>query len=351
MLRAMKLAALAAAALFVCSSATASASLPRIRAIVVSGTSGARLAETTGAPRPLAAAIGDGRGGWFTGGANGVVRVRANGSIDAGFGGAGAAVSQLALARGVLVAIGPAGLRFLDPATGASVHPDLPFAPAGTKVFPSDVATSGSTVFVVGSTQRGQNGSAQLAFAVDVRSGRRTGWHPVVRKGVATGVAAFGSAVYLGGTFRTIGGAARCGLASVSATTGALRAWKPSTCPGAAPYDMLATAHTLFLGRLHGFLALRSDSGARLTWSTRVSGALAGLGAASLALSGHTLYIGTVADAAPILLGGQTRAGYLAVDTTNGSLRPWRVRVAGFQNGKIVAVSGARVLAYGSYRD
>jgi hypothetical protein len=350
MLRAMKLAALAAVALIACSSATASASLPRIRAIVVSGTSGARLAETTGAPRPLAAAIGDGRGGWFTAGANGVIRLRANGTVDAGFAGAGAPVALLARASGVLVTAGPAGLRFLDPATGAPVHPDLPFAPAGTTVSPSDIAASASIVFVVGSTQRARNGSSQLAFAVDARTGRRTAWHPVVRRGVAIGVAAFGSTVYLGGTFKTVGGAPRCGLAAVTTTTGALRPWRSATCLSEAPRDMIATAHSLFLGRLHGLFALRTDSGVELTWSTRVSKALWALGAGSLALSGHTLYVGTVADAGPASIGGQKRAGYLALDTTNGSLKPWQVRVARFQNGKLLSVSGSRVLAYGSYR-
>ena len=116
-----------------------------------------------------------------------------------------------------------------------------------------------------------------------------------------------------------------------------------------SPLAMTATRNALFIGRLHGFLAVRADNGRRLSWSRRVSQAFSGVGIASLAQSGHTLYTVTVAGAVPVRIGGTTRAGFAAFDTTNGRLLPWRVRVARFQNGHVLAVSGARVLA-GSFR-
>ncbi len=73
----MKLAALAALALLALVPVTSTAALPQVRAIVVSASSGAKLAEATGAPRPLGAAIGDGRGGFFAAGGSGVTRLRA----------------------------------------------------------------------------------------------------------------------------------------------------------------------------------------------------------------------------------------------------------------------------------
>jgi hypothetical protein len=112
---------------------------------------------------------------------------------------------------------------------------------------------------------------------------------------------------------------------------------------------MRATAHTVFIGHLHGFLALRSDTGRRLTWSLRTGKAFSSAGVGSLALAGHTLYLGTVADATAVKLADATRSGYVALDTTSGAVRPFRVRVARFENGKAIAVSGPRVLAYGSF--
>jgi hypothetical protein len=347
----MRLVALVAFAVSLAVAAPASAALPRIRAIVVSSSTGAKAAETTGAaPRPLGGVIADGRGGFFASGTHGVVRLRADGTKDPAFVDADVSTGPLALAQGVVVAIGSAGLRFLDAHSGAAVHPVLPLAPSGTKVFASSIAASGSKVFVVGSTQRGQNGGSQLAFGADAATGRRTPWHPVIRKGVATQVAVSGSVVYLAGGFQTVGGAARCGLASVWAGTGAVRGWTSSTCSKETVYALVATPHSLFLGRLHGFLAERADTGAKLTWSTRTSLALTALGSGSLALAGHTLYIGTVADAQPVRIGGVQRAGYLALDTTNGNVLPWKVTVERFENGKAIAVSGARAVVYGSFR-
>jgi hypothetical protein len=348
----MRLANAVAIATLVLVPAASSASLPRIRAVVVSATTGAKIAETTGAaPRPLYAAIGDARGGFLVAGTSGVVRLRADGTRDPSFSAPVDAVGRMVLTSGTLVTASEAGLRFLDPVTGAEKHPLLPLAPTGTKVFLGSIAASGPLVFVVGSTQRGENGSSQLAFGADVRTGLRTAFHPVVRNGIATQIAAFGQIVYLGGTFEHVGGAARCGIAAVTTGTGGLRAWKPEVCLGDSVYAMTASAHSLFIGRLHNFYALRTDTGKRLTWSRRVSVAMSALGVSTLALAGHTLYLGTVAGAGPVAIGGAKRAGFLALDTTNGALRPWRVTVARFQNSNEIAVSGARVLVAGSFRD
>jgi hypothetical protein len=347
----VKLAAAALVAGLALAPVQSSAALPRERAVVVSATSGSKLAEATGAPRPVGAVIADGRGGFFAAGGTGVVRLRADGTADPSFSDATGQVDALVLTAGVLVTAGPPGLQFLDPTSGTAVHPLVPLAPTATKVFVSGIAASGPLVFVVGSTERVENGSSQLVFGADVRTGLRTAFHPIVRNGIATGVAASGSVVYLAGAFKHVGGATRCNLASVTAATGALRSWKSDTCLLESPFAMTATKHTLFVGRLHGFLAVRADNGRRLTWSRRVSQALSAAGVAALALSGHTLYLGTVAGAGPVAIGGAKRAGYLALDTTNGKLLPWQVRVARFQNGHVLAVSGARVLAGGSFRD
>jgi hypothetical protein len=345
----MRLALAGALVALVLLPSASSAVLPRLRAVIVSSTTGAKLAETTGAPRPLGSAVGDARGGFLVASPQGVRRLRASGTVDPAFSAAGGQVDRLALAAGVLVTAGPAGLRFLDPVTGAPVHPALPLAPAGTRVFVSSLAASGKLVFVVGSTQRGQNGSSQLAFGANVTTGTRTAFHPVIRSGIATGVAAAGSVVYLAGGFTTVGGASRCGLASVWAGNGAVRGWKAARCLGESPLAMTATAHTLFLGRLHGFLAVRADNGQLLSWSQRISQSFAAVGVEALAQAGHTLYLGTSADAAPVTLAGSRRAGFAALDTTHGALLPWRVSVAARQSGHVLAVAGSRVLASGSF--
>jgi hypothetical protein len=345
----MRLASAGALVALVLLPTASSAALPRLRAVIVTATSGATLAETTGAPRPLSSAVGDTRGGFLVAGPQGVARLRATGTVDPAFGAGGGQVDRLALTAGVLVAAGPDGLRFLDPATGAAVHPTLRLAPAGTKVFVSSIAASGKLVFVVGSTQRGQNGSSQLAVGANVESGTRTGFHPVVRSGIATGIAASGSVVYLAGGFKTVGGKPRCGIASVSAGSGAVRGWTSARCVSESPLAMTATAHSLFLGRLHGFLAVRADNGQMLSWSQSISRSFAAAGVAALAQAGNALYLGTAADAAPVTIGGSRRAGFAALDTATGALLPWRVAVASRQNGHVLAIAGSRVLASGSF--
>ncbi len=66
--------------------------------------------------------------------------------------------------------------------------------------------------------------------------------------------------------------------------------------------------------------------------------------------SGRTLYLGTVADATPVGIGGSRRDGFAAIDTTRGALRPWKVAIAAHQNGHVLAIAGGRVLASGSFR-
>ncbi|MEO9177287.1 MAG: hypothetical protein ABI317_17365 [Gaiellales bacterium] len=349
-MRILVLAAIALGVLVPVQASAAPTTLPRIRAVIVSATTGARLAETTGsAPRPFSTAIGDGRGGFFVAGAGKLVRLRADGTLDPAFVAAVAPIKALTLTRGVLVTAGSSGLAFLNPLSGARVHPTLPLAPAGTRVSVTAIAASGPLVFVVGANTRGENGASQLAFGANVTTGTRTGFHPIVRKGIATGVAAAGSVVYLAGGFSRVGGAARYGIASVTAATGALRSWRSATCLPESPFAMKATAHTLFIGRLHGFLALRTDTGSLLTWSRRSSIALSASGVASLALSGHTLYLGTVGDASAVTIGSTSRRGFVALDATSGAVRAFRLHVRRFQNGKAIAVSGARLLAYGSF--
>jgi hypothetical protein len=326
-----------------------SAALPRLRAVIVSATSGATLAETSGAPRPLSSAVGDTRSGFLVAGPQGVVRLRASGTVDPAFSAGSGQVARVALTAGVLVLAGPDGLRFLDTVTGAAVHPALRLAPVGTKVFISSIAVSGKLVFVVGSTQRGRNGSSQLAFGANVVTGTRTGFRPVVRSGIATGVAASGPVVYLAGGFKTVGGRPRCGIASVWAGSGAVRGWRSARCVSESPLAMTATARSLFLGRLHGFLAVRADNGQLLSWSERISRSFAAAGVAALAQAGHRLYLGTVADAAPVIIGSSRRAGIAALDTATGALLPWRVTVARRQNGHVLAIAGSRVLASGSF--
>ena len=104
----MKLAAIAALAALTLAPAASTAALPQVRAVVVSASSGAKLAEATGAPRPLGAAIGDGRGGFFAAGGTGVTRLRANGTADPSFSSSTGEVDGLALTAGVLVTAGPA---------------------------------------------------------------------------------------------------------------------------------------------------------------------------------------------------------------------------------------------------
>lgn len=216
---------------------------------------------------------------------------------------------------------------------------------------------------------------------------RVTAWNPGADGNVYSFVIA-GPLVYAGGTFTSIGGLAREGLAALDAQTGAVTAWDPKapgvvwslalhdsiifaagqfTTIGDLPRRHLAaisarTGSALdwnrnFEGDVHvlrvadsklyvggGFTAIggqprscvaRLDphTGLADDWNPNVDGPVVGLG-----LSGSAVYLG----GGFTTVGGEPRARLAAVDATSGAPRSWAPTYS--RSIKVFAVAGDRVV-------
>ena len=151
--------------------------------------------------------------------------------------------------------------------------------------------------------------------------------------GVVHSLALHAGRLYLGGSFRTVRGAARRNAAAVTAATGSLLGWSPK--PN-GPVRVLAVAGgRVFLGgnferlgRLsrNDLAAVSALSGKVLPWSARIrivepDSANFGTDAyvEALVVAGRTLYVGGYFDRAR----GRHRASVAALDVHTAQLRRW----------------------------
>ena len=241
--------------------------------------SGVRLSPSAGTVLPggarvngtVLASVPDGAGGYYIGGRftsvggarrNRLAHVLADGTLDAAFdpnvGSPSSAVFALALGGGALYVGGTFTsvggqtrnrLAAVDAATGALV---TAFGPGVNGLDVSALALDGSTLYTGGqfSSVGGQarNGLA----AVDAATGTLVAaFNPNVSGGefppVVRALALSGGTLYAGGSFRSVGGQARRGIAAVDAATGALVtafAPNPNNTVGALALD----GSTLYAG-------------------------------------------------------------------------------------------------------
>jgi hypothetical protein len=124
------------------------------------------------------------------------------------------------------------GLAALDPVTGAvSAWNPSPSSGSPINSVVRALAFSGSTVYAGGTfASIGGQSRAGLA-ALDPLTGNAMAWNPSANGGVSA-LAVSGSTVYAGGTFTAVGGQPRKRLAALDAATGALRAWDPQASGG-----------------------------------------------------------------------------------------------------------------------
>jgi len=216
------------------------------------------------------------------------------------------------------------GLGALDVTTGAV----LPWNPSPDNDVYS-VAVSGNTVYA-GGYFGGMGGQPRNGIAaIDAATGAVLPWDPnadVVNGNYDVAVSAIlplGGVVYVGGSYTTIGGQPRSGVAAIDATTGLATSWNPNPS-GYNPFSLsvraLVTAgDALFVGGCftsiggepHGCLGLLDVvTGATRPWSTDVVPHW--MGVQTLAYAGNTLYVGGYLNA----IGGESRhyVGAVTVD-------------------------------------
>jgi len=91
------------------------------------------------------------------------------------------------------------------------------------------MAVSESTVYAGGAFSSIGGVTRNNLAALDAHTGVATAWNPNAADGFVSALAASGSTVYAGGDFNRIGGQPRNYIAAIDATTGAATAWNPHT--------------------------------------------------------------------------------------------------------------------------
>lgn len=216
-----------------------------------------------------------------------------------------------------------------DPAPNGIV---LTLAAAGTTVY-----AGGSFASVGGEPRRG------LA-ALDGATGNATAWNPDPDDAVAA-LVVDGGTVYAGGGFTTIGGAARAHLAALDAATGAATAWAPDlddrvdalALAGGALY--VAGEFTVVGGAIRiGLAAVDTATSGALAWNPNPNGRVDVLAAAS-----GTVYAGGIFT----MIGGAARRHLAALDATTGAATGWDPDPDGTV--ATLVVDGATVYAGGAF--
>lgn len=207
------------------------------------------------------------------------------------------------------------------------------------------LAVSGSTLYAGGygvkDNGSGSSVTGSIAFAADVATGALTAWAPnpsgfsqnltSVNDDVYA-LAVSGSRVYLGGSFKSVGGLKRSGLAALDPATGAPTSWNHgatlNSLPNAGIRALLCDGARVYAGgnfteiggqKRQGLAALDAASGAVLPWNPNPSYGIYIPTIYALALRGSTLYVGGIYSA----MGGLTRNNLAALDAASGAVKAW----------------------------
>jgi hypothetical protein len=200
--------------------------------------------------------------------------------------------------------------------------------------------------------------------AVELTSARATAWDPQVgpiwwRESRVRAIVVDGPTIYVGGDFRTIGGALRNSVAALETKTGRATVWDAALGPGYAyigdgnwdwPYvgALALQGHTLFIGgwfeQAGGaprtvLAAVDSRTGRAESFDAQVQGGEV----RALAVQGHTLY----AAGGLYGIGGAVRVNLAALDSRTGQATEWNPRADGMV--RALAMDGNVVFAGGSF--
>jgi beta-propeller uncharacterized protein DUF5122 len=230
------------------------------------------------------------------------------------------------------------------------------------------LALSGTTVYAGGTFTSigGQTRNAIAALDATVNTNNATAWDPNASSGAPPAIAIVntlalsGAAIYVGGTFTSIGGQTRNNIAALDATSGQATAWNPNA--GGAVRALVVSGTSVAAGgnfnsvggqTRNNIAALDATSGQATAWNPNASGTppFGFANVNTLALSGTTVYVGGSFSS----IGGQTRNAIAALDAGTGLATGWNPNATGgappfgFANVNTLVVSGTTVYAGGSF--
>ncbi|QHT66432.1 T9SS type A sorting domain-containing protein [Rhodocytophaga rosea] len=243
------------------------------------------------------------------------------------------------------------GLAAIDASTGAATswNPNITgevytLTVAGNKVYAGGFFTS------VG-------GQARNALAaIDVSTGLATAWNP----GIASlnsnsntyistlSISISKNTLYAGGSFTSVGGQARNGLAAIDASTGVATAWNPN--PDGGVNTLAIAENKVYVGgnfasiggqARNGLAAIDASTGLVTAWNPNITG-----GVSTLAIIGNKVYAGGSFTS----VGGQSRYRLAAIDATTGIATAWNPSIsAGGVN--TLVLSGNRIFVGGNFKN
>jgi hypothetical protein len=199
-------------------------------------------------------------------------------------------------------------------------------------------ALRGGALFVGGNFDMiGGKPRTRLA-ALDVNSGAANAWNPSADYTV-TALAVRGNRVYVGGVFLTVGGQHRLRLAALDAVSGQVLAWNPGADRPIDPYfnplivsSLVVAGERVYVGGSFqtiagqartGLAALDATSGAALPWNPHITEPFLPFPAVkSMSGSGGRLYVTGMFDD----IDGHPRLGLAALDATTGAVEAWDPR-------------------------
>ncbi len=213
------------------------------------------------------------------------------------------------------------------------------------------VAVQGSTVYVsgydtfTGTDANGNPTTRNHTQAVDATSGAVLPWNPNSTGSVYT-VVPYGSSVYLGGLFSSVGGEVRSRAAKVDAVTGALESWNP-LCSGEVP-TISPSASGVFVGTnattvggTQRIGAAAVDSNSNVTaWNPSPNNQVR-----DIAVDGSDVYLAGAFDE----VGGDSHIGIAKVNNTSGAPYSWNPSTPLNNYAGTVTVSGSKVYVGGAF--
>ena len=267
------------------------------------------------------ASVPDGDGGWFIGG-----QITA---VD------GVARSKLAhiLADGTL---------------------DPDWNPGANGFAVNDLLRVGSTLYVAGDFNTIDGTSRNGLAALETGDGDATSWNPNPT-GSSASVTALDSAsstIYAIGSYTSIGGQSRNGIAALDTSTGNATSWNPNPTFSGSPFwnDIVVSGQNAYV--VGGFSNIGGQARNRLAALDLTTGNATAFNPAggsnqvqALAVSGSTVYVaGTFTS-----IGGQSRNRLAALNASDGTATTWDPNPnATFQISE-VAVDGSTVYVFGGF--
>ena len=191
------------------------------------------------------------------------------------------------------------------------------------------LAVSGGAVVAGGALSPGGQ-ARKNAAAFDVRTGRLLDWNPIVSGSRQINAALYegvdvmtarSNTIYLAGSFSTVNGQPRGGLAAVDGVTGELEPWNPN--PDGIVRSLAASEGAIYVGGL--FTTIGGRSRTNVAAVHPVAGNATGWDPGAndkvtvLSVSGSTVYAGGLFNN----IGSAPRRRLAALDAASGEASPW----------------------------